>query len=320
MASYKSFKRIATDSLVNNTITAGDLSTGAVTNGKIATDAITADKIATTSIGASQLAASVDLSSKTVVYRSIIDGDLAVGAAIAGSKLAATASTDNLGYTPVNAAGGTMTGALQLVAGSAADPAVRLSTQTNTGIFFPTADTIAFSVAGTERMRINSLGQKTVGTDSNAGSVMFMAMGTSGWTYANSYGGVSAWREIGANFGWDSYQRGGSNFNNSNGRFTAPVTGFYHLTWQTYHYCDDNGTENYHHITFSRNGSTGANNGRTSHGIFGHGVRNNHINGVIRENVLYLEAGQFTSLLHYWASGPSRLHGNHSVFAGSLIG
>jgi hypothetical protein len=169
-------------------------------------------------------------------------------------------------------------------------------------------------------MRINSSGHKTVGTDSNAGSVMYMAMGTSGWTYRDSYGGPNAWREIGGGMGWDSYQRGGSNFNNSNGRFTAPVTGFYHLTWQTYHYCDDNGTENYHHITFSRNGGTGANNGRTSHGIWGHGVRNNHINGTIRENVLYLEAGQFTSILVYFASGPSRLHGNHSVFAGSLIG
>lgn len=319
MATYKSFKRIATDSIVNSSIAAVDVATGAVIAGEIAPNAVISAKIATGAVGDAQLAASIDISGKTVAYRTVINADISSGAAIAGTKLAAAATADNLGYTPVNRAGDTLTGRIQAVAGSAADPAVRLSSQA-TGLFFPAANTVAVAVAGIERMRINANGQKTVGTDPNSGSVMFMAMGTTGWTYANSYGGINAWREIGANFGWDSYQRGGSNFNNGNGRFTAPVTGFYHLTWQTYHYCDDNDTGNYHHISFSRNGATGANNGRTSHGIWGHGVRNNHINGDIRENVLYLEAGQFTSLLHYWASGPSRLHGTHSVFAGSLIG
>jgi hypothetical protein len=43
------------------------------------------------------------------------------------------------------------------VDGSAATPAIR-GTDTNTGIFFPAADTIAFSEGGVESMRINSSG------------------------------------------------------------------------------------------------------------------------------------------------------------------
>ena len=44
------------------------------------------------------------------------------------------------------------------VDGSASTPAVQ-GTDTNTGIFFPAADTIAFSAAGTEDFRIGSAGQ-----------------------------------------------------------------------------------------------------------------------------------------------------------------
>ena len=48
--------------------------------------------------------------------------------------------------------------------GSAATPAIR-GTDANTGIFFPAADTIAFSEGGVEAMRINSSGNvQTIGT------------------------------------------------------------------------------------------------------------------------------------------------------------
>jgi len=50
------------------------------------------------------------------------------------------------------------TDGLSDVDGSAATPAIR-GTDANTGIFFPAADTIAFSRGGTEAMRINSSGQ-----------------------------------------------------------------------------------------------------------------------------------------------------------------
>ena len=45
------------------------------------------------------------------------------------------------------------------VAGTAALPAITTTGDTNTGIFFPAADTIAFAEGGTEAMRLNSSGK-----------------------------------------------------------------------------------------------------------------------------------------------------------------
>ena len=51
------------------------------------------------------------------------------------------------------------------VAGTASAPAL-IGTDTNTGIFFPAADTIAFAEGGVEAMRINSSGNVGIGTSS----------------------------------------------------------------------------------------------------------------------------------------------------------
>jgi hypothetical protein len=56
------------------------------------------------------------------------------------------------------------TGVTTLQAGTAALPALTTSGDTNTGIFFPAADTIAFTEGGAESMRIDSSGNLLVGT------------------------------------------------------------------------------------------------------------------------------------------------------------
>jgi hypothetical protein len=58
------------------------------------------------------------------------------------------------------------TGVATFSAGSAAAPAITTTGDTNTGIFFPAADTIAFSEGGVESMRIDSAGNVGIGTSS----------------------------------------------------------------------------------------------------------------------------------------------------------
>jgi len=62
------------------------------------------------------------------------------------------------------------TDGLSDVDGTAATPAIR-GTDANTGIFFPAADTIAFSEGGAEAMRINSSGNVGIGTASPTGKL-----------------------------------------------------------------------------------------------------------------------------------------------------
>lgn len=320
MPTYNSFKRIDAEAIIDGSIAAGDVADNSAVTGKFATDSVTASKIGTGAVGATQLGASVDLSGRTVTYRPIVDGDISSGAGITADRMAAGAMTTNIGYTPLsNNNSNAMTGVLRVPNGSAANPAIQSGSQSNTGIYFDSANNVVFSVAGAERMRINANGHKTLGTDANNGSIMWLASGTSGWTYQNSYGG-SGWREVGGAFGWDVYQRGGSNFSTGNGRFTAPVSAFYHLTWQSYNYNDDNNTPNYIHLGFSRSGGLGAWSGRHPHGIWMHGTNANHAGGVSMSLDLYLNAGEYTSQFIFWAGGPSRVHGSHSIFSGYMIG
>ena len=74
------------------------------------------------------------------------------------------ATTANTGeFTTLSA-----TGVTTVQAGTASLPAITTSGDTNTGIFFPAADTIAFSEGGVEAMRIDSDGDVGIGTSSPA--------------------------------------------------------------------------------------------------------------------------------------------------------
>jgi hypothetical protein len=54
--------------------------------------------------------------------------------------------------------GDTMTGSLLLPAGTVSAPALTTSADTNTGVFFPAADTVAIGTGGSERVRVDSSG------------------------------------------------------------------------------------------------------------------------------------------------------------------
>jgi len=58
------------------------------------------------------------------------------------------------------------TGVVTVSAGTVSAPAITTSGDTNTGIFFPAADTIAFAEGGVESVRIDSAGNVGVGTSS----------------------------------------------------------------------------------------------------------------------------------------------------------
>jgi hypothetical protein len=104
----------------------------------------------------------------------------------------------------VSSTGMTVTGTLSssgvstFAAGTAAAPAITTTGDTNTGMFFPAADTIAFAEGGAESMRIDSSGNVGIGTSSPTGKLQVSgAGGVSGSTnlvYVNvtsSYGGIS---------------------------------------------------------------------------------------------------------------------------------
>jgi hypothetical protein len=76
------------------------------------------------------------------------------------------------------------TDGLSDVDGSAATPAVR-GTDANTGIFFPAADTIAFSEGGVEAMRIDSSGNVGIGTSSPSAKLHVSQANTSVGVFFN---------------------------------------------------------------------------------------------------------------------------------------
>jgi hypothetical protein len=105
-----------------------------------------------------------------------------------GSVNFTTVDTTNLQVTNIKAKDGTASATIAnstgifthstatiFTAGTVSLPAITTTGDTNTGIFFPAADTIAFTEGGTEAMRITSTGIVGIGTSSPAGSLQVKA-------------------------------------------------------------------------------------------------------------------------------------------------
>jgi hypothetical protein len=101
------------------------------------------------------LAGTETLTNKTITSPTI------TGGALNGTLGATTPST--VAATTISASG-----VSTFSAGSAGAPAITTAGDTNTGIFFPAADTIAFAEGGAEAMRIDSSGNVQIGTSTDS--------------------------------------------------------------------------------------------------------------------------------------------------------
>jgi len=145
-------------------ITKSDISLGNVDNTSDATkNAATATLTnKTITLGANTISGTV-----AQFQAAVTDGDFATLAgtetftnkALNGTLGATTPST--IAATTISASG-----VSTFSAGTAGAPALTTTGDTNTGMFFPAADTIAFSEGGVESMRINSSGRLGIGTTS----------------------------------------------------------------------------------------------------------------------------------------------------------
>jgi hypothetical protein len=104
--------------------------------------------------------------------------DLTTGKIIQNSVVTIADTTGNMaGVGTLSSGAITTTGVLTVPAGTVSAPAITTTGDTNTGIFFPAADTIAFAEGGVEAMRINSNGDLCVKTttallsDSSRGNI-----------------------------------------------------------------------------------------------------------------------------------------------------
>ena len=315
MSDYNSFKKIDRLAIVDGAVAGVDLANGAVASDELATGAVTSGKLANGSVSSTQLASAVDLSTKNITYRAINNADVSGSASIAGAKLAAGAAEVNLGYTPLNSAGSnSMTGRLAVTAGSVSAPSIRGS-DANTGIYF-SANQARISVNGSDAMQIDSTGRTSFPQ-----RPAFSAVGQPGWLYSNSYGGTGD-RELNSIMNWNlAHQYGGSNFNTSNGRYTAPVSGYYHFSTMWYLLNDNNSTSSYIHSFFRKNGSVNTTpSGRIPYNINMHGNSANYDDGASYSSIQYLNSGQYVSLCIRWHSTNSRHHAGHQIFSGQLIG
>jgi hypothetical protein len=313
MPSYNSFKRITSEAIIDGSVTGTKLGTDSVTSAKINANAVSTADILNGAVGTTQLAASVDLSGKTVTYRAIVNADIA-NSTISGAKLGASAATNNLGFTPVNKAGGTVTsGQLRLAAGSAGVSAIGLTGDDNVGIYFPSTNNVTIATSGANRLNVNGSGHAQ-----EPGRPAFYACGLGGWYYGNTFGGAG-WREL-TGIGWEYSNQGGFSIT-SNCRAVAPVSGYYWFYLQSYYYNDNNATNGYTHWNIGRNGApnTGVS-GRHPHSIFAHGLPNHHAPGVMVPVEFYMSAGDYASPQPYTPAGPGRFHADHSIWCGFLIG
>jgi hypothetical protein len=310
MANYNSFKKVTGEAIVDDTLSAADIGDGQVTSAKINNSAVDQTKIDAGAVDGSKLAATLDISGKTVTYRPLVDGDFATGA-VAGTQLESGATIANLGYTPVNAAGDTVTG--QIVIQN--NTTIASTGDTDSGVHI-NGTSVSIRRNGADQISFNSNGQ--VNESANARPA-WQASGRGGWRYGNQYDGANNWREL-DNIGWNFSTQGGVTTSN-NCRVTVPTAGYYYCYLQSYWYNNSNSTNGYTHWKIGLNGGNGElYGGRTNHQMYAYGLRNNYAPGIMTSFVRFMNASQYVTPRPYFGGNQGRHHGNHSYWCGYLVG
>jgi hypothetical protein len=132
-----------------------------------------------------------------------------------GSKVATSGSALTYdGTTFTSGAHTVSTGVLTVPAGSNTAPSITFSGDTNTGVFFPAADTVAIGTGGSERVRVDSAGRVGIALTPSANQGMLQVAGagqswfkfydsTVGWNFGTFYkaNGTSALAYLGGGGG-----------------------------------------------------------------------------------------------------------------------
>jgi hypothetical protein len=126
--------------------------------------------------------------SSTTDSSSVSTGSIITAGGVGVAKALYVGTTANVAGAVTLQSALSVTGVTTVQAGTAAAPAITTTGDTNTGIFFPAADTIAFSEGGAEAMRIDSSGNVGIGTSSPSGNLF---SGTTGGTIQLRLGGNS---------------------------------------------------------------------------------------------------------------------------------
>ena len=121
------------------------------------------------------------------------------GAATVGTTLGVTGASTlaSVGVTGAATVGTTLgvTGVSTFAAGTALLPALTTTGDTNTGIYYPAADTFAVTTAGVERYRVDSAGNLGIGVTPGAWNTTYKALQIAGGgniAFSNMYGSISS--------------------------------------------------------------------------------------------------------------------------------